>query len=91
MEINELKQFINKAKENTYASGKKSEKREDGADCYKFTHSDFNGFEYEDVYYGNRKFSGHFPINQTPQFNVCCKFRIFLNLFVTSIVNIIIG
>jgi len=58
MDANKLAEFLAKAKKGTYASGQRSQKRGDGADVYKFASADFEGFEYEDVYFGGRKFSG---------------------------------
>ena len=58
VDVTKLKEFLKKAKRNTYAGGKRPEKKGDGSDIFKFTSSDFEGFAYEDVYFGDKKFSG---------------------------------
>jgi len=55
IDIEKLKEFLKKAKQNTYASENKSKKREDGAKCFRFSNS---SYEYEDVYFGSNKFAG---------------------------------
>ena len=56
-----LKEFLKKAKQNTYAHGNKPQKREDGKDFFTFSDA---GFEYIDVYFGGKKFSGQEIVKQ---------------------------
>jgi hypothetical protein len=66
MKINmeKLKKFLQEAKKSTYASGNSPKKREDGAKVFKFVNSDFEGFEYEDAYFGGERFAGQEIVKQ---------------------------
>jgi len=59
MDIKKLKEFLVKAKKSTYANNKnKPQKRSDGARVFSFVSAEFEGFKYEDIYFGSSKFVG---------------------------------